>query len=230
MITAKRCLAVILFLAVAGGAESLTAQRALGGGGLGLMGLGPRLGENVDMALQHQDQLGLSAEQVAALQEIRAGIQRDVEPLQGLMDNLRGGILRGEVARPQGWNQLQELWAEYDVAAGPYRTGVASVLSATQHQALQQLMFATRVPAGWGGGWAPGTAPGAEWDIGPTVPWTGALGAGRGAGRGFGRAAGWGVGRGARWGAGWGAGWAPGRGFARGGARVPVQRPLRRGW
>jgi hypothetical protein len=119
MITAKRCLAVILLLAVAGGAESLTAQRALGGGGLGLRGLGPRLGENVDMALQHQDQLGLSAEQVAALQEIRAGIQRDVEPLQGLMDDLRGGILRGEVAGPQGWNQLQELWAEYDVAAEP---------------------------------------------------------------------------------------------------------------
>lgn len=218
MIWTKRCLATLLLLALAGGGEALSAQRALGGGGLGLRGLGPRLGENLDMVLQHQSQLGLSAEQLAALQKIRAGIQRDVEPLGALMDDLRGGILRGEVAGSQGWNQLQELWAEYDIVAEPYRTEVASVLSASQHQTLQQLMFATRTPAGWGRGWESVAAPGVGWGAG-----RGALGMG-------GRGAGWGAAPGVGWVGGRGAGWAPGRGFVRGGARAPLQRPLRRGW
>jgi hypothetical protein len=215
MIWIKRYLATVLLLAVAGGGEALSAQRGLGGGGLGLRGLGPRLGENVDMALQYRGDLGLSADQVAALEEIREGIRRDVEPWEARLNDMRGAILAGEVAGPQGWAQLQEFWVEYDAVAEPYRIGVASVLSPTQHQTLQDMMFATRTPAGWGWG---GAAAGVGW------------GAGRGPGWGMGRGAAWGAGRGLGWGTGRGAGWAAGRGFVRAGAQAPVRRPFRRGW
>ncbi len=219
MIWTKRCLAILLLLAVAGGGEALSAQRGVAAGGLGLRGFGPRLGENVDMALEHQSQLGLSAEQIAALQEIRAGIQRDVEPLEALLNDLQGGIARGEVVGPQGWSQLQELRAQYEEVAEPYRAGVVSVLTMAQHQSLQRLMFATRTPAAWGRGWAPDVGPGA---------WAPAAGLG----------VGWAHGRGAmrmvRPGVAWrgarGAAWAPGRGFVPGGGRAVPRGAGRRAW
>ena len=47
-----RCaLAMALALALTGGGHLLSAQQGLGGQGLGLYGVGPRLGENVALAL-----------------------------------------------------------------------------------------------------------------------------------------------------------------------------------
>ncbi len=167
---------MVVALAVAGGGNSLTAQRGLGGGGgLGVYGFGPRLGENIELTLQLQEQLKLSGEQVSALQELQVGIQQDVAPLEAELDALRARVVSGEVTRFAGVSQLQDLFTRYEAAATPYRTGVATILSADQHLELQVLMYETR--------------PGAQGFLGVA-----GSGFGRGVGRGFGR----GYARGAR--------------------------------
>ncbi|MFC1575866.1 hypothetical protein ACFL5A_04415, partial [Gemmatimonadota bacterium] len=126
----KSSLALILALALSGGGQFLSAQGGLRGGGLGLYGLGPRLGENVELALAFQDQLGLSAEQVGSLQVFQTEIQRDVEPLENEIAGLRSGILAGEVDRVEGVLLLQELFSQYSAVAEPYQAGVENVLTA----------------------------------------------------------------------------------------------------
>ena len=74
-------LAIALALVLSFGGSVLSAQESPARAGLGLYGLGPRLGENVELALELQDQLGLSAEQVGSLQTLRAGISKEVDPL-----------------------------------------------------------------------------------------------------------------------------------------------------
>ena len=205
MMSLTRCsLVIALALAVSGGGQFLSAQRGLGGGGLGLYGVGPRLGENVQLALDYQEQLGLSAEQVASLRDLVTGIQADVEPVESQIDALRAQLLAGEVEWGAGIYQLQELRIHYQAMADPYRAGVAAVLDADQHLALQAMMFETwpLVGEAWGG--APlglgGTGPGLSQSAGrlPAVGsgWNSPVGIGRGGGRGLG----WGVGRGAGWG------------------------------
>ena len=195
----NRGVAVFIALALAGGGDSLTAQRGLGvGRGLGVYGLGPRLGENIEIALQFQQQLNLSVEQVGALQELQVGIQQNVAPLEAEIYDLRARMMSGEVTQYAGVSQLQDLFTRYEAAAIPYRTGVTTTLTADQHWELQALMYNTR--------------PGQGAYLGRAAP---------GLGRGFGIGAGRGiVGRGA--GAGWGRrfGRGAGRGFRRGYVRV----------
>jgi len=155
MFGSKCFLVVFLTLALAGGADTLSAQQGLGSGGLGLYGLGPRLGENVALALELQAELGLSGEQVQALQELGAGIQTEVAPLEEEIEGLRNQILTGEVAERDGLIRLQSLLSDYDEVAEPYRAGVSSILTLDQHQALQVVMFESR-PYPGGGGWGIG--------------------------------------------------------------------------
>ena len=205
----KRCVGVFLAMALTGGGSTLAAQQGLGGGrGLGVYGLGPRLGENIELALEFQEQLGLSVEQVAALQEIQVLILQDVAPLEAEIDDLRGRMMSGEVVSLEGVSQLQDLRTRYQAVATPYRTGVATILTAEQHRQLQGLMFNTRLGerAYWGGatwGYGRGVGWGAGWGgfgrgrsvglrRGPGLGFPGGVGRGvwRGTGRGL-RRGGW---------------------------------------
>ncbi len=137
----NRILVLAFVLALTLGAVPLSAQPGAAGGGLGLYGFGPRLGENVQLALENQTQLGLSSEQVASLQELQRGIEENVRPVEGEIENLRARVLAGEVNRVDGLSELRTLLAEYQAAAAPFRTGVAGVLTAEQHAVLQGMMW-----------------------------------------------------------------------------------------
>ena len=196
MFRTKGIFALVLLLASAGWGNALEAQRGRGGGGLGIYGFGPRLGENVHLALENRGQLGLSDEQTGALEELSRGIQEELAPLQADIDNLRYAIISGEASRVGGVPQLQGLVAEYDAVAEPFQTRITSILTVEQHAALQDIMFATRpgLGAGWGAGVGAGLglAPGAGPGLGlPPRPYLG-----RNLGAGFGRGAGLGVRRG----------------------------------
>lgn len=194
----KHSLIVALALALSGAGNLLSAQVGARGG-LGMYGFGPRLGENIQLALLHQDELGLTEEQVSSLTELQAGIAEEVAPLEDEMNALRDRILAGEVGWSTGVLRLQELRAQYETAAAPYRTRVADVLSVDQHRALQTIMLDTRPLAAPGMPGAAGVLPGRG--LGTRLaPGLGAgrayYGAGLGRGPGYGRGMGPGLGRG----------------------------------
>jgi hypothetical protein len=202
----KRALVITLALALSGGGAFLSAQRGLGGQGLGMYGLGPRLGENITLALEHQEHLQLTGDQVDALLLLQEGIREDVEPLGQEIDGLRASILAGDVSSLEGVTLLQDLFVAYETAADPYRIQVANLLSPAQHQALQGIMWETRPYYGRGLGlYGAGVGGAGYLGAGQSV-WMGraGLGLGRGAGMGIG------LGRGAR---------GMGRGLGRGGGR-----------
>ena len=192
MFWTKRIFAVALLLVIAGWGNPLEAQRGRGGGGLGIYGFGPRLGENVQLALENRGQLGFSAEQVSALEELQGGIRETLGPLQSEIDNLRYGIISGEADQVAGVADLQQLLSDYDLAAKPVQARVTQIFTAEQHLALQDIMLATRpgLGAGWGVGSGPalGLAPGAARGLGvrPGVRAYGGWGPGAGVGRGGG--------------------------------------------
>jgi hypothetical protein len=203
----------ILALAFSGGGFVLSAQQGRTGTGLGVYGLGPRLGENVQFALELRDQLGLSADQIASLNELQAGISRDVEPVAAEIANLRGRLMAGEVDGVSGIDQLQGLLAQYQAAADPYRIQVETILTPAQHEMLQTVMWNSRPAPGlglYGAGMGPGIGLdyGLGWSQGAGLARPGGLGVGlarprglgvglgRGLGRGAGRVLGRGMGRG----------------------------------
>ncbi len=197
----KGVLTGILALAVCAVANPVSAQRGVGGPGLRINGVGPRLGENVQLALQNQARLGLSSEQVARLQELQPGIESEIVPLENELNAARMSLQSGGVGYPEGQAQLQELLARFETAAQPYRTAVAEILTPTQHAALQQMLYATRPY------WTPGYGRAA-------VGW-GAVAPGAYGGYGYG---GYGYGRGFGAGRAWGGAWG-GRGWGRGAGR-----------
>lgn len=199
----RRGITVLVFLALAGVGVPISAQQNPGpGGGLGLYGVGPRLGENIQLALGSRETLGLSGEQVEALQELGVGVQRDVAPLELEIEELRARIIGGEIVWTAGVGQLQDLFARYETAATPYRTRVAGILTGEQHLLLQEMMYRTRFGSGANlrlGRAGLGRGPGLG--VGAGLP---ARGLGRGlayrripvVGRGMGRRGGRGLGRG----------------------------------
>lgn len=193
---------LLLTLFLAGGGNLLQAQQGLAGGGLGLNGVGPRLGENVALALELQSELGLSGDQVQSLQNLQSGIAQDVEPVEAEINAIRAGIQSGSTPARDGLLQLQALYDEYQVVAEPYRTEVAAVLTPQQHQTLQGIMFDSR-PYAAGLGLRGGVAlnRGTRLGVGQGVGLGAVRGAGRGYGRGIGagRARGGGRGMGLRW-------------------------------
>jgi hypothetical protein len=193
-------LASILALAVCVEGNPVSAQQGVGGTGLRVYGVGPRLGENVQLALQNQQALGLSSEQVARLQDLQSGIEREIDPLETEIDAARLSLQTGSVSYTEGQARLQELLTRLETAAQPYRTAVAEILTANQHAALQQMLYATRP---W---WTPGYGrAGVGWGVVAPGPY--------GYGRGLGVVApgAYGYGRGFGVGRGWGRG--PGRGM-----------------
>jgi hypothetical protein len=216
----KQGLVFALALGVSGGGHLLSAQQGRGGGGQGLYGFGPRLGENVVFALELREDLGLTQDQVASLQTLQAGIQKDVGPLESQISDLRAEIQAGEVDYADGVTRLRDLFDAYQEAAAPYRTQVQAVLTPAQHQTLQGIMWETRASQGLGAGRAgmvSGRTP-AGGTAGPLGLGRRA-GIGRGAGLGLASGVGRGAGRGAGMGLGRGGGRGQGRGMARGGGR-----------
>ena len=212
-------------------AQPLFAQRGRSGSGLGLYGFGPRLGENIQLALENQTTLGLSQEQVQVLDDLQTGIQRDVAPLASKMDGIRQSILDGEVDPIRGLSRLRDLEADFVAAADSYRSRVASVLSAEQHLALQEMMYTTRASGGLGRGGlgvsgipsgsdvtgvpiypGRGLGPGAGLRSGGDVGLRSPLATGQASTLGAGQAPGLGIGRGPGLGLGRGAGIGRGRG------------------
>jgi hypothetical protein len=180
---------------------------------VGLYGYGPRLGENVELALEYRERLGLTQEQVLALEELQIGILGEVAPLRMEIEELRAQIISGEFDRVDGILALQDLRAALDDAAAPYRAGVTSILTVQQHTALQGILWSTRPGAEaswdlWSGG-GPGTEPGFAYGGRVGVGFYGRRGAGPGwggrawAGRGPGARAGFHRGRGAGMGLRW---------------------------
>jgi hypothetical protein len=167
-------------LAVLAWAASPAAAQVGSAPGRRVYGVGPRLGENLQLALQQQDRLGLSSAQVEQLRELQSGVERVVTPLEQEIDQFRSSIGSGGVSYARGQARLLELLAEFEAAAEPYRIGVSEVLTPDQHATLQRMMYDTRP---YGRGWA-----GAGY--GRVARGT-ALG-GRGFGRGAGYGAGWG--------------------------------------
>jgi hypothetical protein len=195
---------VFLLLALSGGGEILSAQRALGRVGQGIFGLGPRLGENVALALDLQRELDLSTQQIEALEALGAEMETHLGPLEDELDFLREEMMNAEVGWSEGTLRLRESLAHYQEAAEPFRNGVADILSEEQHLLLQAAMFDTRPVYGRGLGRGVAGAPGAGLGLG----YVGARGLR------YGRGAGYGVRGGLAVGFGRGAGYA-GRGFRR---------------
>ena len=81
MVLTQRVLGVFVLLVLTGSSAPVSPQRGLGaGGGFGLIGFGPRLGVNVELAIELQGRLNLSEEQVTALREL------DVISIEGIRD------------------------------------------------------------------------------------------------------------------------------------------------
>ncbi len=211
---ARYCLVVLLLLLTVP-LVPLSAQRGRGGPGLGLNGIGPRLGENVQLALDLRADLNLTPDQVGALEELQLGIAEDVAPLEARIREVRTRVFTGETGAAPAVGELDRLLADYQTAADPYRVRIAEILTTDQHLLLQSAMFDTRPGVGWGYGTRSLGAPGGD-------PATGVLpragyygrGLGRGYGGGWGRGRGWG-GRGAGYGR--GLGYGRGAGYGRGG-------------
>lgn len=145
-----RTLALLVACALSGVWSHAWAQTAPGGG-YRVYGVGPRLGENVELALRNAERLGLSEGQIAELNAIREGLQWEVAPIQEQIAGLRAGIRAGEVTYEASAEELRTLLVQLDELAEPYRRGVAETLTAEQHAALQQMMYDTRPYPAWGG-------------------------------------------------------------------------------
>lgn len=136
MKTRNEVLGLVLAAAVGFTATPVLAQRGPGPRAPG----GPRIGQSVEIVLQHQEEIGLSSDQVAQLQELEATIQRDVAPLAEEMQTLRDQIREGAIDPEEGFRQMEALRGELITAGAPLRGRVQEILTVEQHQRLQALV------------------------------------------------------------------------------------------
>jgi hypothetical protein len=115
----------------------LEAQRGPGGW---VAGPGPHMGRSLEVALEHQAELGLTQDQMARLSELRDALDRDVFPLTEGMKALREGIWAGEMDRIEGFRQMEALRGELITASAPLMGRVQEILTADQHRRLQMMM------------------------------------------------------------------------------------------
>jgi hypothetical protein len=165
-------------LVVGGGvwAGPLVGQGALEARGQG----GPFLGRSVEIALEHQEELGLTGDQVAKLQEMKGMLDEQIAPLVERIQALRQQLREGEVERAEGLRQMEALRGELITAGAPLQGRVQELFTVAQHRQLQALLRADRPgrARGAGGmGWGAG-------ELGRGAGWMsrGAGGMGRGAG------------------------------------------------
>jgi len=127
----------------------LQAQRGQGFRGQGVGGQGgPNIGHSLELALDHQEQLELTEDQVAQLLGLKAIIDEDVAGLGEEMKALRESIRTGEVEREEGVRQMEALRGELITASAPLRGRVQEILTVKQHNQLQPLAQRSRPGGG----------------------------------------------------------------------------------
>jgi hypothetical protein len=141
--------ALVFALAVAAG--PLEAQRGFGGRGAGFGdSAGPNLGNSVALAIEHQEDLELSGDQVAQLQELNTVLEGEIAGLVEEMNTLRSGIRSGELDRDEGFRQMNAVRGELITAFAPIRGRVQEILTVDQHKKLQPLVWEGRPGLGRG--------------------------------------------------------------------------------
>lgn len=143
---------VILALTALVAAVPAEAQRGMGvRGGAGPRGPGgPNLGRSVDVALENQEELGLTGEQVAQLTEMKSLMDQELNPLAEEIKTLRAGIQSGEIDRAQGVRDLQALQGQFIASSAPLRGRVQEILTVEQHNRLQPMVWQGRPGLGRG--------------------------------------------------------------------------------
>ena len=147
--------AVLLALTVA--VNPVDAQRGRGvAGPAAQRAQGPHMGRSLELALEHRDQLELTDDQAAQLQELKAVVDGDISGLQAEMRELRSRIQGGEIPRDEGFRQMQALRGELITASAPLRGRVQEILTVAQHGKLQGLVRQERPGIGQPGALGPG--------------------------------------------------------------------------
>ncbi|MFC1659965.1 hypothetical protein ACFL3S_00685 [Gemmatimonadota bacterium] len=140
MLKRNGAIAVALALTGALAANPVQAQRGVGIGGAG----GPNLGRSLEIALEHQEELGLTGDQLAQLEEMKGIIDQDLNPLADEIKALRESIRAGDADRGEAFRQLQDLQGRFLSASAPLRGRVEEILTVEQHKTLQPLVWQGR--------------------------------------------------------------------------------------
>lgn len=128
-------------------------QRGQGIRGPGARGAGgPFFGQSVDVALENQEALGLSQEQVQELTGLKGVLDGEMATLVGDMKALQEGIRNGDVDRDEGSRQLTAMRGELMTASAPLQGRIQEVLTVEQHNKLQPLVQEGRPAYGRSGG------------------------------------------------------------------------------
>ncbi len=145
----RKCVVIgVALTAVAGTlATPIQAQAGWGADGRG----GPFMGRSVEMALEHQAELGLDRDQVAKLQDMKGVLDGQVTPLAEEMKLLREKVRSGELDRAEGFREMEALRGKLITAAAPLQGRVQEVFTVAQHRQLQAMVQAGRPGMGRGG-------------------------------------------------------------------------------
>lgn len=147
--------AAVLALCLA--TTAVEGQRGAGPRGAGPRGGGgPFMGQSIDVALENQEALELSQEQVRELQGLKSVMDGDVSPLVEELKALREGLRNGEVDRTERFRQMQALQGELLTASAPLQGRVQEILTVDQHRRLQPLVRRDRLGQREGAAAGPG--------------------------------------------------------------------------
>jgi len=146
----KRMLGMALVVGLGVSMAPLHAQRGPAGWGEP----GPHMGRSLDVALEHQEALGLGPEQLSQLMELKNALEVEVLPLAEGMRALRESIWAGEIDRLEGFRQMAALRGELMTVAAPLMGRVQEILTVEQHRRLQAMVW--QAHPGFG---RPGVAP-----------------------------------------------------------------------
>lgn len=107
-------------------------------------GDGPNMGRSLAVLLEQQEEFGLSQEQRSQLQDLKAIMDGEVEPLAEEMRALRDQMRAGEVDRAEGFRQMEVLRGGLITASAPLRGRIQEILTVEQHRQLQRTMWEGR--------------------------------------------------------------------------------------
>ena len=147
-----RYLGGALIVALGAAAGPVEAQRGFGGRGGGFRdSAGPNLGNSVAVAIEHQEELELTSEQVAQLQEMKSVLDSEIAGLVEEMNTLREGIRSGDLDRGEGFRQMDVLRGQLITASAPLKGRVQEILTVDQHKKLQPIVWEGRPGLGRAG-------------------------------------------------------------------------------